>query len=265
MASIKAESVGRKDLFLIEPAKIQEKPEWNVRAQNEELSAHIEQLSLSIAEVGVQQAITVYMEGDVIYLSDGHCRLAAVKLAMERGAEIKSIPCRVEERYANDADRVLAMIVRNSGKPLTPLEKAAVAKRLVSFGWTEGEIAKKTGISKQYVGQLLQMESMPETLKGMVKEGVVSASVALDAQKEYGEEAVEKIAAAATQQPGEAKKKRVTKKALEGSKPQIKKELKALAVIRQQAGLFSEEDYGKINDLCSDLELILIKEYKEDV
>lgn len=264
MASIKAESVGRKDLFLIEPAKIQEKPDWNVRAQTEELIAHIEQLALSISEVGVQQAITVYMEDDVIYLSDGHCRLAAVKLAMERGAEIKSIPCRVEERYANDADRVLAMIVKNSGKPLTPLEKASVAKRLVAFGWSEDEIAKKTGISKQYVGQLLQMESMPETLKGMVKKGVISASVALGAQKEYGEEAVEKIAAAVAQQPGETKKKRVTKKALEDRKPQIKKELKALEVIRKQAGLYSEEDFGRINDLCSDLELILIKD-EEDV
>ena len=265
MASIKKESVGRKDLFLIEPAKIQEKPDWNVRAQTQELNDHIEQLALSIAEVGVQQAITVYMEKDIIYLSDGHCRLAAVKLAIERGSEVKSIPCRVEERYANDADRVLAMIVKNSGKPLAPLEKASVAKRLIALGWSESEIAKKTGMSKQYVGQLLQMSSMPETLKGMVKEGVVSASVALEAQKEYGKGAAEKIAAAATQQQEGAKKKRVTKKALEDRKPQIKKELKAIEVIRKQAGLYSEEDHLKINDLCSDLELILIKEDKEDV
>ena len=119
-------------------------------------------------------------------------------------------------------------------------------------------------MSKNYVLKLLDMQAMPEALKVMVKEGVVSASVALDAQKEYGEGAVEKITDAATQQPAGAKKKRVTKKALDDRKPKVKKELKALAVIRKQAGLYSEEDCGKINDLCSDLELILIKDGKED-
>ena len=66
MASIKKESIGRKDLFLIEPEKIHEKKDWNVRAETEELAEHIEQLALSIAEVGVQQPITVYMEEDTI-------------------------------------------------------------------------------------------------------------------------------------------------------------------------------------------------------
>lgn len=259
MASIKKESVGRKDLFLLDPGNIQEKAGWNVRADTKELAEHIEQLALSIAEVGVQQPITVYMEEDTVYLSDGHCRLAGVKLAISRGAEIKSIPCRVEERYSNDADRVLAMIVRNSGKPLTPLEKAAVAKRLISFGWSEEEIAKKTGISKQYVGQLLQMESMPEALKGLVKEGVVSASVALETQKEYGEGAVEKIAEAAAQQPGKTKKKRVTKKVLNDKKPKIKPEFKALEVLKGQVKNYPEGIAEKINDLLADLELLLVE------
>ena len=260
MASIKKESVGRKDLFLLDPGKIQEKAGWNVRAETEELAEHIEQLALSIAEVGVQQPITVYMEEDTIYLSDGHCRLAGVKLAISRGAEIKSIPCRVEERYSNDADRVLAMIVRNSGKPLTPLEKAAVAKRLISFGWSEEEIAKKTGISKQYVGKLLQMEAMPEKLKIMVGDGVVSASVALETvQREGPEEAAKSIANAAHNQTAKTGKRKVTKKILNDKKPKIKPEFKALDVLKRQAKDYQEGIAEKINDLLADLELLLIE------
>lgn len=260
MASIKKESVGRKDLFLLDPEKIHEKEGWNVREETDELSEHIEQLALSIAEVGVQQPITVYMENNTIYLSDGHCRLAGVKLAISRGAEIKSIPCRVEERYSNDADRVLAMIVRNSGKPLTPLEKASVVKRLVAFGWSESEIAKKTGISKQYVGRLLQMEAMPEALKGMVKDGTVSASVAVETFRDQGaEKAVESITEAAGKQQGEKKKKRVTKKSLSDKKPKVKPEFKAIEVLKRHVKTYSAENAEKITDLLADLELLLIE------
>ena len=194
------------------------------------------------------------------YLSDGHCRLAAVKLAMSKGADIKSIPCRVEERYSNDADRVLAMIVRNSGKPLTPLEKASVVKRLVAFGWAESDIAKKTGISRQYVGKLLQMEAMPEELKGMVKEGTVSASVAVETCREHGpEEAVKVIAEAAPKKETGRRKKKVTKKVLNDKKPKIKPEFKALEVLKRQAKDYPEGIDEKIIDLLADLELLLIE------
>jgi hypothetical protein len=199
------------------------------------------------------------MEGDKIYLSDGHCRLAGVKLAISRGAEIKSIPCRVEERYSNDADRVLAMIVRNSGKPLTPLEKAAVAKRLISFGWSENDIAKKTGISKQYVGKLLQMEAMPEELKSMVKEGAVSASVAVEACREQGAERAVKSIAEAAGGAQNGKKKKVTKKVLSDKKPKVKPELKALEVLKKQVKNYPEGIAEKITDLLADIELLLIE------
>lgn len=249
MASIKTESIGRKDLFLIEPSKIVEKPGWNVRDNSPELETHIEELAGSISEIGVQQPLTVYMENDVIYLSDGHCRLAAVNRAISRGAEIKSVPCRVEERYSNEADRVLAMIVRNSGKSLTPLEKSKVVKQLLNFGWKREEIASKTGLSNVYIGQLLEMQTMPEDLKSMVTSGNVSASTALNEFKSSGHAAVDKIS--------EAVKKggKVTKKKLQ-SNP----ERKALNVITVNADKYSPDVADKILDLCDVLESLMIDE-----
>jgi ParB family chromosome partitioning protein len=261
MASIKKMAVGRKDTFMMCPSDIKIKPDWNIR-KPKETDEDIINLSKSIAKRGVIEAVTIDSD---FFLTDGHRRLCAVGLAIKNGAEIRAIPCAVEPRYASEADKCSTMLVKSGGgsKQLAPLQKGIIIKRLISLGWTEGEVAENVGMSKNYVLKLLDMQAMPETLKGMIEKGVVSASVALDAQKEYGERAVEKITAAATQQPGETKKKRVTKKTLDDRKPQIKKELKALEVIRKQAGLYSEEDFGKINDLCSDLELILIKEDKD--
>jgi len=257
MASIKKEAVGRKDLFLIEPGKIHEKDGWNVREESPELETHIDELARSIAEIGVQQPITVYMDGGTIYLSDGHCRLAAVNLAISRGAEIKAIPCRVEDRYANDADRVLAMITRNSGKPLTPLEKAKVVRQLIDFGWPEKDIADKIGVTVQYIGKLLDIQAMPEEIKKQVSEGIVSASTALDEYKVSGEHAAENIKEAAEEAGKKTGKKKVTKKSLK-KKDALPPESKALATIEKWAYKYTPEVENKIYDLCNELNNLLV-------
>jgi ParB family chromosome partitioning protein len=249
MASVKTESIGRKDLFLIDPSKIFEKSGWNVRDDSPELQAHIEELSISIAEIGVQQPLTVYMENDVIYLSDGHCRLQAVNKAISKGAEIKSVPCRVEERYSNEADRVLAMIVRNSGKSLTPLEKSKVVKQLLNFGWKREEIATKCGMSNSYIGQLLEMQAMPEDLKLMVTSGSVSASTAVNEFRSSGDEAVDKISKA-VKKGGKATKKKLD----------INPERKAIKTVSVNAEKYSPDIADKILDLCDVLESLMIDE-----
>lgn len=237
MASIKEMSSGRKDLFLVDPRLINEKDGWNVREESEELKEHIETLSLSIAEIGVQQPLTVYMDDGKLYLSDGHCRLKAVLLAIESGAEIKSVPCRVEDRYANEADRVLSMITRNSGKPLTPLEKSKVIKQLISFGWSEKEISKKVGISLGYVYRLLEAAALPEEIKTAVRQGTVSTSVAVEEVKKNNSDMI--IHAA-------KEGKKITKKNVDRHP-----ERKALTVVYKAAEKYSSSN--RIFDLCEEL------------
>ena len=171
-------------MFLIDPNLINEKAGWNVREDSEELTDHINELCASITEIGVQQPLTVYLEGDELFLSDGHCRLKAIKQALTNGADIKTVPCRVEERYANEVDRTLSMIVRNSGKSLTPLEKSKVIKKLLGFGWTEKEVSAKTGISLTYVYKLIEVSALPEEVKQAVAERQISAQDAVKAVKE---------------------------------------------------------------------------------
>jgi len=208
MSSIKQLSCGRKDLFLIEPELIKEKPGWNVRVNSDSLQGHVRQLADSIKEIGVQQPLTVYMEGEDVFLTDGHCRMEAVRLAMSEGADIKAVPVRVEERYSNDADRALSLLTRNSGRPLAIPEQAEVVKRLLSFGWVEADVARKTGYSRQHVSNLITYMSSSQEVKEMVENGLVSPSTVIEAVRVHGDEgATGAIREAAKKANSEGRKK----------------------------------------------------------
>lgn len=199
--------VGVKDLYSLDPRLITEKPGFNVRVENEELTAHIEQLATSIAEIGVQQPLTVYMDGDNAIITDGHCRLAATMLAISRGADIKSVPVRVEERYSNEADRTLSLLSRNSGKPLTVLEQSSVVKRLLAFGWSESDVRKKTGYSTTHIKNLIELSAAPTVIQYMVGKGQVSATQAVKTVKKDGDKAAEKLQSAVKTAAATGKKK----------------------------------------------------------
>lgn len=176
---------GRKDILSIDPRQIQIMDNWNCRDANDaETKEHIERLSLSIAEIGVQEPITVWWNEGVAWVTDGHCRLWACKLAIERGVDIKSIPCKSEAR-GNDADRLFSQIVRNSGKPFSAMENAKVYKRLLDLGWQQTDIAKKAGVSSARISQVLDLLTMPEPIKKMVTNGEVSASLATKTLAEH--------------------------------------------------------------------------------
>jgi ParB-like chromosome segregation protein Spo0J len=99
-------------------------------------------------------------------------------LAISRGHDIKTILVKAEDRYQNEADRLFSQVLRNGGKPFSPLEQANVFRRLLEFGWEEAEIAEKSGISLARIGQVLALLCLPEPIKKMVAAGEVSASLA---------------------------------------------------------------------------------------
>lgn len=198
MARLKDLAIGTKDLYMLSPDIITEEPGWNARIEGPELDGHIRQLADSIKEIGVQEPVTVYQKGDTIILTNGHCRLMAVRLAISEGADILSIPCRVEDRYSNDADRVLSLITRNSGKPLSPLEQSSVIKRLTAFGWSVAQIATKTGFSVSHVNNLLVLSGAPAAVTDMVSQGQVSATAAVKTIRKHKEKATEVLQTAKT-------------------------------------------------------------------
>jgi ParB family chromosome partitioning protein len=175
-----------RDLFMVDPKRIREESGWNVRRDSPDLQEHVAALRESIRALGVLEPLTVYAQGEELILINGHCRLDAVRQLLAEGAEIETVPVRVEERGTNDADRVCSMLTRNSGKELTTLEKAEVCKRLLGYGWDPAKIAGKIGRSPAYVNRLLDLLEAPAPVLKMVEEGTASASLAAQVVQENG-------------------------------------------------------------------------------
>ncbi len=215
MARLQDMASGRRDLYLLDPDLIKEDEGWNVRDDNEDLKAHIRHLADSIKEIGVQQPLTVYLRDGVPTITDGHCRLMAAKIAISEGAEIKTVPCRNEERTANEADRTLSMLTRNSGKPLTSLEASVVVKRLISFGWVISDISRKTGYTTSHIYNLIALASSPVEIQQMVSDGKVSATLATDTVRKQGETKAVETLKSAVEKASDSGKKKATKKHVE--------------------------------------------------
>lgn len=179
----------RKDMFMLDPRLLVVDHSWNVRLSNGDLDAHISMLMASILQIGVTNPLTIYMNGEEPTITDGFCRHTAVMRLIAEGHDIKKVPVISESKLANEADRVLSMITRNSGLPLTTLEKAQVFKRLVALGWSNQEIQAKTGYSDTQVANILMLSAAEPEVQTMVQEGQISASLAVQAIRSKGPEA----------------------------------------------------------------------------
>lgn len=178
----------RKDLYMIDPADLHEEPGWNVRNDTDDLKMHIRTLADSIKEIGVKESLTCYVQGEKLIVTNGHCRLEAVMLAISEGADIKTVPVRIEDKHDNEADRTLSLITRNEGLPLSPIEKAAVVKRLLGYGWNRQEITKKAGFSGSYFSFLCSLSALDPSIQAQIARGEISADSALKAVQSMGPE-----------------------------------------------------------------------------
>jgi ParB family transcriptional regulator, chromosome partitioning protein len=216
---IKSLAEGRSDIFHVDPRKLKIKSGWNSRDFNDpENIAHVDDLAQSIAAVGVKEPLTVYFEDGEAWISNGECRLRGTMRAIQvYKAEIKTVPVRPEDRYANEADRLLNQFLRNTGKRFSAIELSSHFKRLLGMGWQAKDIAKKAGMSAARISQILELQTLPETVKSMVVQQQVSASTAAALVKTEGgtkAEAQLKAGLATAQAEGKTK---VTAKHLTGS------------------------------------------------
>lgn len=192
---IKDVAVGRSDIFRLTLGDLHVKDGWNCRDHDFD-PADPDDLALanSIAQIGVREPLTVQWDDGKAYITNGHRRFrASLHAANVLGAEIKSVPVQTEPRYSSEAEHVLSQIVRNAGKPLTPLEKSRVFKRLLSLGWSEKDIATQTGVSETYVRGLLELQAAPAAVTELVRSGAVSASLATAAIRQHGTKAADKL------------------------------------------------------------------------
>lgn len=204
-AAMKEAGAGSGDLYKVPVDKFVVLPGFNVRTQTPEYEAHIEQLTASILANGFYSnkplGVIINDQGEVV-VYDGHTRLEAVKRAITRGAQIETLPAVTAPRGTTMVDLTIGLVTNNAGKELTPIEVAAVCKRMVGWGWDEQKIADRLGVTKGYVNDLLGLLEAPEATKQLVAAGRVAAGTAIKLGKKVGAtEASKQLQAAAAALP----------------------------------------------------------------
>ena len=172
---------------------------FNIRSNGADHAEHLAGLVSSIMANGfyLNRPLAGYVAlkngKNLVYLTDGHCRLEAAQEAIKLGAEIKTLPVVVSPKGTSLEDLTVGLVTNNSGKPLSQYEIAVVCKRLVGFNWTEKEIGRRLGMATNRVADLLTLVGAPVAVRNLVKSGTVSATQALDTIKRHGDKAAEKL------------------------------------------------------------------------
>jgi ParB family chromosome partitioning protein len=257
-----------RDLWQLDPFKLEVIPGLNPRVHTESYRAHIRALADSMKREGFYQdkplaGYVAQRDGrQVIYIYEGGSRWLAAKLAISEGAEFKKIPVSVSQDGVAMEDILVAMVQGNSGRPLTVYETAIICKRLARCGWTCDEIASRLGFkTKGYAKSLLSLMAAPYELRELVATEAVSATVAIEMIAEHHEKALPILLKAQTV-ANEAGRTRVTKryvpgalftKAVKKSAPELFNTLVEVKSDPAFASL-SEETRTKLATLLADLE-----------
>ncbi|RXT43675.1 chromosome partitioning protein ParB [Bosea sp. Tri-44] len=135
--------------------------------------AELEDLAASVRERGILQPIIVRsIPGmiDAYEIIAGERRWRAAQRA-----ELHDVPVILVE--ANDREALEIAIVENVQRAdLNAMEEAAGYERLIAeFDYTQNDLAKVIGKSRSHVANTLRLSKLPEPVKQMVSEGLVSA------------------------------------------------------------------------------------------
>jgi hypothetical protein len=185
------------DLYKVPIEQLQVMPGFNARVHTPELAAYVRSLADSIRSEGfyLDSPLAGYVahEGggrEVIYVTDGHCRLEAARIAIAEGADIAALPTIVSAKGTAIEDLTVRLLRKNAGKPLTPLEQGIVCKRLANFGWDTATIARRTGMGATKIDELLLLMAAPADVREMVRNDQVKAKEAIHQLKTSGADAL---------------------------------------------------------------------------
>lgn len=189
-AALRELAARRSDIFWINPRELMQKPGWNSRNMNDpENKAHIASLKTSIRAIGVKDPLEIFREGEKIYISDGNCRHVAILELLSEGVDIAAVPVIPQTKGADAADSLLRQALE--GKPKTAFELGFIFKQLIGYGWSEEQIAERSGKGIQSVRMSLELQSADPKIKKMVDAGHVSPTLAIQTVKKEGEGAAQ--------------------------------------------------------------------------
>ncbi len=169
----------RSDMFWMDPNKIHIRAGWNSRDFDDPANLEqVEEMAQSIKANGVKQPLAGFYDGDQFVLTDGETRLRAIKMLGASGHVVEQVPVISEDRNATPEDHMVMQVVRNSGRPFTPIENANLFLRLSEADWSLSQIADKTGFTAERVGQLIKLALAPAKIKKFVQQGRISPTLA---------------------------------------------------------------------------------------
>lgn len=217
--TMKAAEATTAKLYRVPVGKIKTIPGFNVRVESPEYIEHRDAIRDSIVANGFDPtkplAGYVAKEDDknVIYVTDGHTRLAAVN-EINDDAELVSItalPVLVHNKEVSLTDLTVALHTANTGRPLTPYELGVVVKRLLAEeGADKKDIARRLTVTPRYIDDVLLLANADSKVKRHVASGEVSSTLAIELLRKDSDSAAEKLEAAIQKTTGTGKK--VTKK-----------------------------------------------------
>ena len=155
--------VAELDLDAIRPNPYQPRTDFDETA--------LDELASSISQLGIIQPLTVRALGEGRYeWISGERRLRA-----SRRAGLKRVPAYVREA---DTEAMLEMaIVENVQRSdLNPLDEALGYEQLIAqYSYTQNDLGEVIGKSRSHVANSLRLLKLPESVRGMLSSGELSA------------------------------------------------------------------------------------------
>jgi len=191
MSTIREQAVSRRDIMSFAVDMFVVDPGFNARVDY----GNLDELAQSLAHEGwdPSEHMTGYYKDSKIVLTDGHRRLRAIKEYLPKYTKdvLKAIPCYIEEKGVNEEERVLRMLRKGTGKPLTLMEEAACIVRLQKFGLSVPDIASKIGKTPMKVHALIDLNGASKALRDAIQSQAISATAALKLAKAPAEKQTE--------------------------------------------------------------------------
>lgn len=209
------DGVKKTDLYRIDLRLISEEEGFNLRDYNDpDVVAQIERFADDYANGRYVPPLIVrtLADGRIVPV-EGHLRRRGALLAIERGADIPLVDC--TSFKGGDAERVQLMLKSAEGLKLKPLEVAFGYLRLHRMGHSNTKIAEDMGRTPARVEQLLLLATAESDVHAMVREGRVTADVAVEAVRAHGENAGPFLQSKLEQAQGQGKAK-VTRATIRG-------------------------------------------------
>lgn len=199
----------KKDILLIDPRILKIEEGFNTRFDY----GDIESLKNSIIENGVLIPLTGYKEDDKYVIIAGHRRHMAINMAIEEGVDIARVPF-ISCRKPTMEDRLFETLLSNDGKEMTLLELGETYKRLLKYGLTIVEIAKRIGKTYKHVSDMINVASSGKDIKTLVSDGNISATLVAEikAKVKDVDKAEEIIKSSSKQKEESSGNKKITKR-----------------------------------------------------